>query len=373
MNIETIMKVVELYVGKGNCAARYIREDLEKLASTAPPQVVADTAMAMHWIDRYAAGIDDECQLDRVADALLIPPQVEYDRDLIASMLETCESCDLTRAAMSEQVRLLRAADNRDSHARTVKREPQVEGGAADKGLSADYYTAGDLEYWLEHPADIVFVQGLKVGDRYELQAIDQWTETYEVTKAPDETSDDYDVRRVSPAPAPTTPGDAPADVLAGLKDPTTVHVLMLRGTIATPSWRSIVDLRGEVPNGEERQLARIAELQEQIAALPTPGDAEAVGEGLTVKQSWWAGYRAGKGLPYDTSRQDALYTRPAPAVVDDTLHELRKQQATLDRHESELRELARFCYPTADMVDDRKRHREGAQACRDKIRGMLR
>ena len=25
---------------------------------------------AMHWIDRYAAGVDEECQLDRVAAAL---------------------------------------------------------------------------------------------------------------------------------------------------------------------------------------------------------------------------------------------------------------------------------------------------------------
>lgn len=31
---------------------------------------VPDLAMAMHWIDRYAAGIDGECQLDRVCDAL---------------------------------------------------------------------------------------------------------------------------------------------------------------------------------------------------------------------------------------------------------------------------------------------------------------
>lgn len=29
-----------------------------------------DEAMAMHWIDRYAAGIDDEPQLDRIAEAL---------------------------------------------------------------------------------------------------------------------------------------------------------------------------------------------------------------------------------------------------------------------------------------------------------------
>ena len=56
---------------------------------------------------------------------------------------------------------------------------------------------------------------------------------------------------------------------LERLKDPATVHALMLRGVIAIPSIRSMVDLRGEVPNGEEVQLLRIAELQEQLAAQP--------------------------------------------------------------------------------------------------------
>lgn len=49
------------------------------------------------------------------------------------------------------------------------------------------------------------------------------------------------------------------------LKDPATVHVAMIRGTIAKPSWRTMVDLHGEVPNGEDVQLMRIAELQEQL------------------------------------------------------------------------------------------------------------
>lgn len=52
----------------------------------------------------------------------------------------------------------------------------------------------------------------------------------------------------------------------AALKDPTTVHTAMIRGLIAKPSWRTMVDLHGEVPNGEDAQLMRIAELQEQLA-----------------------------------------------------------------------------------------------------------
>lgn len=65
---------------------------------------------------------------------------------------------------------------------------------------------------------------------------------------------------------------------LERLKDPATVHALMLRGVIAIPSIRSMVDLRGEVPNGEEVQLLRIAELQEQLAAQP-----RAVPDGITA------------------------------------------------------------------------------------------
>lgn len=68
--------------------------------------------------------------------------------------------------------------------------------------------------------------------------------------------------------------------VLAGLKDPASVHALMLRGLIAWPSWRALVDLRGEVPNGEEAQLLRIAQLQEEVAVLKGEnGTSEARGE----------------------------------------------------------------------------------------------
>jgi len=51
------------------------------------------------------------------------------------------------------------------------------------------------------------------------------------------------------------------------LLDPTSVHVGMLRGLIAKPSWRHMVALHGEVPNGEDVQLMRIAELQEKLNA----------------------------------------------------------------------------------------------------------
>ena len=39
----------------------------------ATPASAPDWNMAQHWIDRYAGGIDDELQLDRVAEALGLP------------------------------------------------------------------------------------------------------------------------------------------------------------------------------------------------------------------------------------------------------------------------------------------------------------
>ena len=45
--------------------------------------------------------------------------------------------------------------------------------------------------------------------------------------------------------------------------------------------------------------------------------------EGLTTKEAWWAGYRAGKGLPADTPLQEALAQQPTatdeamPALVE--------------------------------------------------------
>jgi hypothetical protein len=63
-------------------------------------------------------------------------------------------------------------------------------------------------------------------------------------------------------------------DVMCGLKDPANVHAMMLRGLIAVPTIRSMVHLRGEVPNGEDVQLARIAELQEHAATIRADYDA---------------------------------------------------------------------------------------------------
>ncbi|MEN5159723.1 DUF4406 domain-containing protein [Achromobacter spanius] len=68
----------------------------------------------------------------------------------------------------------------------------------------ADCWSDNDGDSWFDHPADAEFVDGLKVGDEYELQAgIRSWTERFRVTKAPDDTSDDYEIEPVSIRAAP--------------------------------------------------------------------------------------------------------------------------------------------------------------------------
>jgi hypothetical protein len=85
---------------------------------------------------------------------------------------------------------------------------------AAVPQIKANCYSNDDGDYWRDCPDDCDFVEGLKVGDTYELQAsIRSWSETFRVTKAPDETSDDYEVELVS--------SDAPAHPAEGVPEQT--------------------------------------------------------------------------------------------------------------------------------------------------------
>lgn len=63
----------------------------------------------------------------------------------------------------------------------------------------------------------------------------------------------------------------------------------------------------------------------------------------------------------------------PVITTPESTLLELRRQQRLLDKHEAELRRLASYQRHTAGMKDDRRRHSEAAQICRDRIRSALR
>ena len=59
-------------------------------------------------------------------------------------------------------------------------------------------YSDSDGESWFDDPADSCIVDGMAVGDTYTLQVSHYSVgRTYRVTKAPDETSDDYEVEPV--------------------------------------------------------------------------------------------------------------------------------------------------------------------------------
>ncbi|GEM_PF-5837653 len=59
-------------------------------------------------------------------------------------------------------------------------------------------YSDNDGDSWYDHPADSMLVDGLSVGDTYTL-SVSHYSvgRTYRVIKAPDETSDDYEVEPV--------------------------------------------------------------------------------------------------------------------------------------------------------------------------------
>lgn len=67
--------------------------------SASPQVVVVDADEAMHWIDRYAAGIDDECQLDRVAAAISIQPPAVSAEWVVVPRVPTEAMIDAGHAA----------------------------------------------------------------------------------------------------------------------------------------------------------------------------------------------------------------------------------------------------------------------------------
>lgn len=81
-----------------------------------------------------------------------------------------------------------------------------TEAPAAVEQIKANCYSSDDGDTWRDCPDDLDLVDGLKLGDTFELQAsIRSWSETFRVTKVPDGTSDDYEVELVS-SDAPLAP-----------------------------------------------------------------------------------------------------------------------------------------------------------------------
>lgn len=59
-------------------------------------------------------------------------------------------------------------------------------------------YSDSDGDYWVHDPADADFVEGLSVGDEYELLVgLEAVRRKFCVTKVPDASSDDYEVEEV--------------------------------------------------------------------------------------------------------------------------------------------------------------------------------
>ena len=74
---------------------------------------------------------------------------------------------------------------------------------APDQHAAFDCYSDNDGDVWRDCPDDAEFVDGLKVGDTYELLC--GWAtvrRTFRVTKAPDDQGDDYAVEMIAPAAA---------------------------------------------------------------------------------------------------------------------------------------------------------------------------
>ncbi|WP_232348199.1 hypothetical protein [Burkholderia pseudomallei] len=74
-------------------------------------------------------------------------------------------------------------------------------------------YFYGDYEHGFECPDDAAIVSGRKLGERFTLNAAWYANVLFEVTKVPDETSDDYEVREVptrDPGPSPVVVGPQP-------------------------------------------------------------------------------------------------------------------------------------------------------------------
>lgn len=88
----------------------------------------------------------------------------------------------------------------------------------------ANCYSDDDGDTWRDCPDDSDFVEGRQLGEEFELQAsIRSWSETFRVTKVPDETSDDYEVEPVS---VRTAPQNQPADALDAYLQEDDQHLL---------------------------------------------------------------------------------------------------------------------------------------------------
>lgn len=189
-------------------------------------------AEAMHQIADNADGwIQEGTLLYRLTDERK-PKNRDEINVLMADGSRTEEARTRRAGELLDAIRLARSADAKAEetisalHARIAELEAicdeqqagieslRAEIAAAPQAaqvIKANCYSDDNGDYWRDCPDDWDFVDGLKVGYTYELQAsIRSWSETFRVTKAPDETSDDYEVELVS-TDAPIAATNPPA------------------------------------------------------------------------------------------------------------------------------------------------------------------
>ena len=167
------------------------------------PEWTEDRNAALHFARRS----DAEAFSAEDIDAWLIQPvgtPAAPGIDLAALHSFICElEAEANDAATSDNVLCQKSANIKRriiAHLRTLI-DASPKGGSTGPIIPEPHqecYSDNDGDSWYDHPADSMLVDGLAVGDTYTL-SVSHYSvgRTYRVTKAPDETSDDYEVEPV--------------------------------------------------------------------------------------------------------------------------------------------------------------------------------
>jgi hypothetical protein len=125
---------------------------------------------------------------------------------------------------------------------------------------SPDLYFFGDHEHGFECPDDMEIVAGRKFGERFTLKAAWYADREFEVTKVPDDTSDDYAVREIA-SPQP------PAQAAAALDVESMLRACVPGGDICDP--QRIADAIREWFDDHGTQAAAPADARDVLADAP--------------------------------------------------------------------------------------------------------
>lgn len=170
-----------------------------------------------------------------------------------------------------------RSADcsHKDLYAAAIEAAPtQPSPEESDKEAVANCYSNDDGDSWYDCPDDIEFVDGLSVGDEYELSAGNySWTERFRVVKTPDDTNDDYEVEPVLIRTSVKTKSDKEAVRNAALEEAAKVcdgHAGDIDATGKEPqSWsvvRGAVLVTGDMIRALKSQPAQTSDCRTEFS-----------------------------------------------------------------------------------------------------------